>query len=80
MKELKVLTKLQEIHLLVFCFISSFTVSVTSSIQSSFEMNKVNPFPALKFILLEVKLLTNPSKFSRAKGIAIFVSALFFQN
>ena len=91
MKQLKVLTKLQEIHLLVSCFISFFTVAVTSSIQSSFEMNKVNPFPAMKapfplifrsnlFISLEVKFLTNPSKFSRATGIAIFLSALFSQN
>ena len=85
-------------------FISSFTVSVTLSINtpessndfiifiisfiSSFEINKVNPFPALTapfpliflsnlVIALEVKLLTNPGKLSLAKGIAIFVSALF---
>ena len=62
MKRLKLLTKLQEIHLLAF-FISCFTVSVTPSIDApkasndvmilrissmpSFEINKVNPFPAL---------------------------------
>ena len=52
------LTKLQEIHLLVF-FITSFTDEVTPSINSygfiiliisfisSFETNKANPFPAL---------------------------------
>ena len=61
MKWLKVLTKLQEIHFLVF--FSCFTVSVTPSIitpksSSDFmilitsfisllEINKVNPFPAL---------------------------------
>ena len=78
-------------------FISSFTVSVTLSINtpessndfiifiisfiSSFEVNKVNPFPLIFLsnlvIALEVKLLTNPGKLSLAKGIAIFVSALF---
>ena len=62
MKQLMVLTKLQEIHLLVFS-VSFFTVSVTPSINtpessndfmvliisfiSSFKKNKVNPFPAL---------------------------------
>ena len=103
MKWLKVLTKLQEICLLVF-FISSFTVSVTpsnntpdssndfmiliTSFISLFEINKVNPFPALTtlfpliflsnlFIAFEVKLLTNPGKLSLAKEIAIFVSAFF---
>ena len=51
-------------------------------------MNKVNPFPALAapfpliflsnfFIVLEVKLLANPSKLSLAKEVAIFVSAFF---
>ena len=85
-------------------FISCFTVSVTPSINtpsssngfiilivsftSSFEINKVNPFPSMRasfpfiflsslFIALEVKLLTNPGKLSLAKGIAIFVSAFF---
>ena len=97
------LTKLQEIGLLVF-FISTFTVSATSSINtpeasndfmiliisfiSSFEINKVNPFPAFTaffpliflsnlFIAFDVKLLTNPGKLSLAKGIAMFVSAVF---
>ena len=62
MKRLKVLTKLQEIHLLHF-FISRFTVSVTASINtpessnvfmiliisfiSSFEIYKINLFPSL---------------------------------
>ena len=45
-------------------------------------MNKVNPFPALiflsnLFIAFDVKLLTNPSKLSLAKGIAIFASHFF---
>ena len=53
-----------------------------------FEINKVNPFPALAapspLIFLsnlsfsfKVKLLTNPEKFSHAKEIAILVSAFF---
>ena len=85
-------------------FISCFTVSVTSSIKtpkcsddfmiliilftSSFEMNKVNPFPALTapfpliflsnlFIAFEVKLLANLGTLSLAKGSIIFVSAFF---
>ena len=91
MKRLKVLAKPQEIHLLVF-FISCFTASVTInrpescndsiiliiSFMSSFEINKVNPFPALTapfsliflsnlFIAFEVQLLTNPGKLSLAK-------------
>ena len=41
------------------------------------------PFPLIflsnLFIVLEVKLLTNPCKLSLAKGIATFVSA-FFSN
>ena len=61
-KRRKLLTKLQEISLLVFV-VSCFTVSVTPSINtpessndfmiliisfiSSFKINKVNPFPAL---------------------------------
>ena len=103
MKQLKVLTELQEIYLFVF-FISCFTVSVTPSINTSkssndfiiliisfislFEINKVNPFPALTtpfpltflsnlFIAFEAKLLTNPGKLCLDKGIAIFVSAFF---
>ena len=58
------------------------------SFISSLEINKVNPFLALTspfpliflsnlFIAFEVKLLTNPRKFSLAKGIAIFFSAFF---
>ena len=87
-------------------FISWFTVSVIPSINipefsnkliiliisfiSSFEINKVNLFPALTvpfpliflsnlFIAIEVKLLTNPGKLPLAKGIAIFVSASFLK-
>ena len=51
-------------------------------------MNKVNPVPAPTarfplvfllnlFIAFEVKLLTNPSKLSLAKGIATCASAYF---
>ena len=85
-------------------FISCFTVSVTPSINtsepsndfmilissfvSSFEVNKVNPFLALKapfpliflsslFIEFQAKLLTNPGKLSLAKGIATFVRCFF---
>ena len=81
----------------LFFFFSCFTVSVIPSINtfessinfmiliisfiSSFELNKVNLFPALTapfpliflsnlFITLEAKLLTNPVKSSLAKGIA----------
>ena len=53
-----------------------------------FEINKVNPFPALSFpfpliflsglfIAFEAKLLTNPGKLSLAKEIVLFVSVLF---
>ena len=96
MKQLEVLKKQEEIYLLVF-FISCFTVSVIPSINtfessndfmiliisfiSSFEISKVNPFPALTapfpliflsnlFIAFEAKLLTNPGQLSLAKGIA----------
>ena len=85
-------------------FISCFTVLVPPSINtpefsydfiillisfiSSFEINKVNPFPVLTvpfpliflsnvFIAFEVKLLTNPGKLSLAKRMAIFVSPFF---
>ena len=85
-------------------FISCFTVLVTSSINttessndfmiliisfiSSFEINKVNPFPTLTgpfplislsnlFIVFGVELLTNPGKLSLAKGIAMSISAFF---
>ena len=55
------------------------------SFITSFETNKVNPFPALTapypliflstlFIAFEVKLLTNPGKLSLAKVIAKFVT------
>ena len=81
-----------------------FTVSVTPSVKtpepsydfmdlmlsfiSSFEINKVNRFPALAdrfplvfhsdlFIKFEVKLLTNPDELSITKGIAMFVIAFF---
>ena len=94
------LTKHQEIHLLVFLFLC-FTVSVTPSVNtlessngfmiliisfiSSFEIKKVNPFPALTapfpliflsnlFIAFEVNLRTNPGKLSLAEKIAIFAS------
>ena len=87
-----------------FFFILCFTVSVTLSLStpessndcitliisfiSLFEINKVNPFPALTatfpliflpnlFVAFEVKFLTNPGKLSLTKGIAIFVSAVF---
>ena len=51
------------------------------SFISSFEIKKVNPFPAITapfpliflsnlFIAFEAKLLTNPDKSSLAKGIA----------
>ena len=79
-----------------------FTVSVTPSTNtlessndyiiliisfiSSFEINKVNPFPVLTapfpliflsslIIAFEVKLLTNPGKLSLAKGIAMLNGA-----
>ena len=53
------------------------------SFISSFEINKVNPFPfpliflLSLFIALEGKLLYNPGKLSLAKGIAIFASDFF---
>ena len=67
---------------------SDFMILIASFI-SSFEMNKVNPFPALKtpfqliflsnlFIAFELTLLSNPDKLSPAKGIAKFVDAFFF--
>ena len=85
-------------------FISCFTVSVTLSSNtpesskdfiiliisfvSSFEINKVNPFPARTapfpliflsklFITFEVKLLTNPGKLSLAKRITILLVLSF---
>ena len=88
----------------MFFFISYFTVSVTPPINtpessndfviliisfiSSFQINKVNPFPALTppfpliflsnlFIAFEAKLLTNPGKLSLAKRIAKSVSVFF---
>ena len=92
------------LHVCLFFFILCFTVSVTLSLStpessndcitliisfiSLFEINKVNPFPALTatfpliflpnlFVAFEVKFLTNPGKLSLTKGIAIFVSAVF---
>ena len=58
---------------------------LTISFIPSFEINKVNPFSALKapfpliffsnlFIPFEVKFFTNHSKLSLAKGIPIFVT------
>ena len=58
------------------------------SFISSFQINKVNPFPALTalfpliflsdlFIEFEVKLLTNPCKLSLAKGVPMFVRVSF---
>ena len=58
------------------------------SFISSFKINKVNPFFSLTvpfpfillsslFIAFKVKLPTNHSKFPLAKGMAIFVSAIF---
>ena len=58
------------------------------SFISSFQINKINPFPALTapfslvflsnlFIALEVKLLTNTGKLSLAKGKRMFVNAFF---
>ena len=55
----------------------------------SFEMNKVNPFPALTapfpfiflsslFLAFGVKLLTNPGNLPLAKGIATFAFVFFF--
>ena len=100
MKQPKMLIQHQEIHLLVF-FISCFTASVTPSINTpksfsdfmiliisfifSFEVNKVNPFPALTgpippifllnlFIAFEDTLLTNPGKSSLVKRITTFTS------
>ena len=63
---------------------------LTISFISSFDINKVNHFPALTapfppiflsnlFIAFEVKLLTNKGKLSLAKGIATSVSAFFSQ-
>ena len=86
----------------VLFFISCFTVSVIPSVNtfdssndfmvlvisfiSSFEINKVNPFPTLTapfplifhsnlFIAFEAKLIINPGELYLAIGIATFVSA-----
>ena len=59
------------------------------SFLSSFEINKVYSFPALRapstlvflsnlFIAFEAKLLTNPGKLSLAKGIASSVIIFFY--
>ena len=103
MKHLKVQTKLQEIHPLHFLLhillfqqiqltntsesSSDFMILIISFI-SSFEINEVNPFPALTdpfpriflsnlFIAFEIKLITDPIKLSLAKGIVMFTSAFF---
>ena len=66
---------------------ADFMVLIISFI-SAFKINKVRPFLALTstfpliflsslFIAYEVKLLTNLSKLSLAKGIAMLVSAFF---
>ena len=66
---------------------NNFMILIISFI-SSFEMNKVNIFPALTFpfqfiflsnlfIAFEAKLITNPGKFSLANGIAKFVNTFF---
>ena len=58
------------------------------SFISSFKINQLNHFPALTaplpiiflsnlFIAFEIKSLTNPDKFSLAKGIATFVCDFF---
>ena len=63
-------------------FPTDFMILIKSSI-SLFQINKENAFPALTapftliflpnlFIAFEVKLLTNPCKYSLAKGIAMF--------
>ena len=60
------------------------------SFKSSFEINKVNPFPALTatfaliflpnlFIVFQIKMLSNPGNLSLVKEIAIFVRAFFFK-
>ena len=89
MKRLKVLKQSSKKSAFLF-FISCFTVPVIPIISfiSLFEINKLNPFPALRApfpliflsnltIAFEVQLLTNPGKLSLAKGIAIIVSAFF---
>ena len=61
---------------------------LTISFISSFEINEVNPFPALTdpfpriflsnlFIAFEIKLITDPIKLSLAKGSVMFTSAFF---
>ena len=94
-KQPKVLAKQEEFFFMFYCvsvippintFESSYDFMILIiSFISSFEINKVNPFPALTasvpliflsnlFITFEIKLLTNPGKFSVAKEIATFVS------
>ena len=79
-------------YFMFYCFSNSINSNdfmiLTISLISSFEINKVNPFPALTapfpliflsnlFIAFEAKLLTNPGKLSLAKRIATFASAFF---
>ena len=105
MELLTFLTKQEEIYLLAF-FISCFTFSVILSVHSSepsdefmiliisftssFEINKVNLFPAFRapfsliflanlFIAFEAKLLTNPGKLSLAKAIATIARAFLLK-
>ena len=100
MKGLKVLTKKSTFLFFISCFTASVTQSINTlessndfkiliiSFISSFEIEKVNPFPALRapfplisllnlYIEFEAKLLTNSGKLSPGKGIAIFVWAFF---
>ena len=100
MKWLKVLTELQEICLLFFFMCCCFSNSINNTPESSndfmiliicissFQINKVNPFPALTapfllifisnlYIAFVVELVTDPAKLCLAKGIAVFVSAFF---
>ena len=91
MNWLKVLTKRQEICLILFILI--FTIPIIPSINTSKSSNDCmdvnnamqNIFPGLTapfslifhlkvFIAFEFELVTNPGKFSIAKGIALFAS------
>ena len=70
---------------------SNGSIIFTISWIYSFDVNKVNPFPALappspllflsnSFIVLAVKLLTNPCKLPLAGGIVKFVKVKVFLN
>ena len=67
---------------------NDFMILIRSFTFFYFEINKLNPVPALTalsplishsnfFIVFEIKLLTNPGKLFLEKGIAKFVSAFF---